>query len=87
MLVKSHPEMMQRLRETLAFPAFGRGRSLLGLAGDDITAESVVTTCRFLVDSCQGTLKEENPGVDLLVAADWTRPVRHCRRSRRRRPC
>jgi hypothetical protein len=71
MLVKSHPEMMQRLQEPLAFPVFGRGRSLLGLAGDDITAESVVTACRFFVDSCQCTLKEENPGVDLLLAADW----------------
>lgn len=73
MLVKSHPEVLKHLREPLAFPVFGRGRSLLGLAGEEITETSVVEACRFLIEACQCTVKEQNPGVDLLLTANWER--------------
>ena len=73
MLIKSYPEMMKQLREPMAFPIFGRGRTLMGLAGDDISKTAIMNMCRFLVDSCQCQVKEENPGVDLLLTADWNR--------------
>ncbi len=73
MLIKSYPEMMKQLQEPMAFPIFGRGRALMGLAGDDISETAIMNMCRFLIDSCQCQVKEENPGVDLLLTADWSR--------------
>lgn len=73
MLIKSYPEMMKQLHEPMAFPIFGRGRTLMGLAGDDISKTAIMNMCRFLVGSCQCQVKEENPGVDLLLTADWNR--------------
>jgi hypothetical protein len=71
MLIKSEPEMMKHLREPIAFSVFGRGRALKGLAGDSITEVAVLEACRFLVESCQCVIKEQNPGIDLLLTADW----------------
>jgi hypothetical protein len=58
-------------REPIAFPIFGRARSLLPLVGKGISQRNVVETCAFLVGWCSCQAKELNPGVDLPVATDW----------------
>lgn len=55
----------------MAFPVFGRGRALYALVGEGINAGLIEEACRFLTGACQCTVKTENPGVDLLCAADW----------------
>lgn len=55
----------------LAFPVFGRGRALYALAGAGINEHTVEEAHVFLVGACQCTVKADNPGTDLLLAADW----------------
>lgn len=61
--------------EPLAFPVFGRGRVLYALAGEGITEETIDEACSFLTGPCSCLVKDENPGVDLLLEADWERLV------------
>ena len=55
----------------MAFPIFGRGRALYALAGKGITKENVWEASFFLAGDCSCQIKAENPGTDLLMAADW----------------
>jgi len=61
--------------DTLKGPAvsmiFGRGRNLDVLSGKHISARVIRQACRFLVGICSCTIKESNPGVDMLMAVDW----------------
>jgi hypothetical protein len=60
----------------MAFAVFGRGRALFPLIGAGITAENIRDEhARFLIGPCTCKVKEQNPGVDLLFAADWTAPA------------
>jgi len=70
MLLGSEPDLKD-LDEPLVFPVFSRGRSLFGLAGPGISAENIRGTAAFLTGACSCQVKEQNPGFDLLIAADW----------------
>src|SRR5579862_274523 len=59
------------LEGTVAFPVFGRGRALWGLAGAGLNAQTIAESGEFLTGACSCEAKEFNPGVDLLFAADW----------------
>jgi hypothetical protein len=63
-------------RETMAFPVFGRGRALCALVGKGITAETIDDAGEFLVGPCSCVVKEQNPGLDLLLAVDWESQIR-----------
>lgn len=63
------------LREPMLFPVFGRGRALYALAGKGINHETLDEAASFLIGKCSCQVKELNPGVDLLLAADWDRLV------------
>ena len=52
-------------------PVFGRGRMLGVLGGEDLEAEIVQSACEFLVGFCSCQIKDANPGVDMLVKANW----------------
>jgi hypothetical protein len=58
-------------REPIVFPVFGQGRVLCGLEGKNIRPETIEDCAAFLVGECSCQVKELNPGVDLLLAADW----------------
>jgi hypothetical protein len=70
MLMNSEADLAE-LNEPLVFPVFGRGRSLLPLVGAGITPENIRGSARFLAGACSCQVKEQNPGFDLLVAANW----------------
>ena len=70
-LLASEPDLRGR-DEPMAFPVFGRGRVLYALAGAGINAENVRHALDFLVGGCSCTIKRQNPGVDLLLTADWS---------------
>ncbi len=63
-------------REPMAFPIYGRGRLLYALVGKGINAETIDEACAFLTGPCSCIIKELNPGLDLLLSADWDRLVR-----------
>ncbi len=56
----------------IAFPLFGRGRILYALVGDGINKDMVYRACSAVTGWCSCIVKDDNPGTDLLIAADWT---------------
>ena len=54
-----------------AFPIFGQGRALWGLIGDGIADAMIDDASAFLLGACSCTIKDLNPGVDMLIQADW----------------
>ena len=70
MLLGSEPDLHE-IAEPLVFPIFGRGRVLYALAGKGITHENIDQAASFLIGACSCEVKEQNPGIDLLLAADW----------------
>ena len=70
MLLHSEPDLAERT-DPMVFPVFGRGRALLPLIGAGVTAENIHDSAAFLVGACSCEVKNQNPGFDLLLAADW----------------
>lgn len=62
---------LEKVRGPIVFPIFGRGRALCALHGEDLTADSLQQSARFLCGACSCQVKELNPGLDLLLTADW----------------
>ena len=69
-LLATEPDLKD-LKAPMVFPIFGRGRVLYSLVGRGITMENVTHAASFLLGSCSCQIKEQNPGVDLLLSADW----------------
>lgn len=61
--------------EPLAFPVFGRGRVLYALVGKGIAAHTIRAASAFMVGPCSCQVKEQNPGFDLLLTADWAEAI------------
>jgi hypothetical protein len=55
----------------MAFPVFGRGRALPPCLGKGINRENLLAVADFITGACSCTVKDQNPGVDLLMACDW----------------
>ena len=75
MLLGTEPDLHE-IKEPLLFPIFGQGRALYALAGKGIRHETLDEAATFLIGKCSCQVKELNPGVDLLLAADWSRLVK-----------
>ena len=71
MLMTTDEHLAKLASEPMAFPIFGRGRSLCALAGKSINADNILDVCAFLAGACSCMVKEQNPGTDMLVRADW----------------
>ena len=54
-----------------AIPVFGRGRALCIIPADKLKADVIEEVCNFVTGACSCQVKAENPGVDLLLRADW----------------
>lgn len=70
MLLQSEPGLAEET-EPMVFPIFGQGRALYALVGEGIRHETIEAAAAFLVGKCSCQVKEQNPGVDLLMTADW----------------
>ena len=55
----------------MVIPIFGQGRALYALVGEGIRHETIDKAASFLIGKCSCEVKEQNPGFDLLLAADW----------------
>lgn len=67
MLLRSDTE----LKGPVVFPIFGRGRALWAITGAGLSAETIGDAAAFLTGPCACEAKADNPGLDLLIAADW----------------
>jgi hypothetical protein len=67
---------LKEVKEPIVFPIFGRGRSLYALVGKGINRDTVDRAASFMIGKCSCQVKEQNPGVDLLFAADWNTLVK-----------
>ena len=70
MLLASEADLKD-LKEPIVMPVFGRGRACFALVGKGISAQQMEENSRFLVGRCSCQIKHHNPGVDLLLAANW----------------
>jgi hypothetical protein len=61
---------LDKTRGPIVFPIFGRGRVLCSLAGAEIDDKLSFVT-EFLCKGCSCDVKKLNPGIDMLLAADW----------------
>ena len=55
----------------MVFPVYGRGRALYALVGKGINPKNIRAACALLTGPCSCQVKDENPGVDVLMATDW----------------
>ena len=53
-------------------PIFGRGRMLDAIDAEHLTVQTVLNACKYMVGECSCTVKTQNPGVDLLMSANWS---------------
>jgi hypothetical protein len=74
MLLNSESDLLE-FDEPIALPVFGRGRTYYALVGDGITPKNIENSCRFVCGACSCQVKQQNPGVDLLMAVDWASQV------------
>jgi hypothetical protein len=70
MLLSTEPDL-PFIKAPMAFPVFGRGRVLFALVGKGIKRKLIEETCNSVIGWCSCTIKEDNPGSDLLFKADW----------------
>jgi hypothetical protein len=70
MLLKSEADIATR-KDPMAFPVFGRGRTLGGLIGAGITEENIGGMCGVLIGPCSCKFKFQSPGFDLLISTNW----------------
>ncbi|HYF00435.1 MAG TPA: hypothetical protein VEJ18_16065, partial [Planctomycetota bacterium] len=59
------------IRLPAVVPVFGRARALHVLTAEEIRSADLTELAEYICGACSCEVKELNPGVDLLVAADW----------------
>ena len=62
---------LEEIDKPMVFPIFGRGRVLPPYIGAGITQELLVECLDFITGPCSCTVKEQNRGMDLLIAYNW----------------
>ncbi len=75
MLLGSESDLKE-LDGAMAFPVFGRGRLLYALVDAGINPKTILETCDALIGECTCEVKEQNPGVDLVMSVDWENLVK-----------
>jgi len=71
MLIKSEPDLESLHAEPMVFPVYGRGLVLYALVGAGINTVTITETAEFLAGECSCEIKSQNPGLELLMTADW----------------
>ena len=71
MLLSIEDDLGEYAGEPMVFPVFGRGRLLEPLIGRGINENNALDYAAYICGACSCEVKDQNPGQDLLVAADW----------------
>lgn len=72
-LLATEPDLRE-LKGPMVFPVFGRGRALYAIVDRGIRSDVIFDAGAFLIGPCSCQVKAQNPGTDLLMAADWDAP-------------
>ena len=62
---------MAQINEPMVFAIYGRARAMEPYVGPGITVDKLAACVSFIAGSCSCEVKEQNPGMDLLVRWDW----------------
>ena len=57
--------------QPMVFAVYGRGRALPPYIGKGVSRDNLLECLYFVTGACSCTVKEQNPGLDLLVRHDW----------------
>jgi hypothetical protein len=71
MLMKVEADLEDFTDQVMVFPVFGRGRALEPVIGAGLNGEAVARFAHYICSACSCEVKDQNPGVDLLITADW----------------
>lgn len=74
MLLHSEEDLSE-FDEPIAVPIFGRGRTYFALIGKGINEDNVLENCGFVCGACSCQVKQANPGIDTLMAFDWSAKI------------
>jgi hypothetical protein len=55
----------------MMFMVFGRGRALPPCVGKGVNRDNLLDCVDFVTGACSCTVKDQNPGMDLMFATDW----------------
>ncbi len=58
-------------KEPVVVMVYGRGRALFSCLGKGIHRDNLIQDVEFITGACSCTVKEQNPGVDLLMTYNW----------------
>lgn len=75
-LLLATEEGLDDVKGPIVFPVFGRGRALCSLYGKDLSKTQLANVSKFLCGACSCQVKDLNPGIDLLLTADWPELLR-----------
>ena len=70
-LMAVEPDLQGYAEKPMIFAVYGRGRVLEPYIGKGITVDNLTECAAFLVGACSCMIKEQNPGVELLMRWDW----------------
>ncbi len=72
-LLAVEPDLDEFPEEPMVFGIYGRGRALPPFIGKGINYENLVECVYFLTGPCSCIIKDQNPGMDLLMCWDWNK--------------
>lgn len=64
-------QVLANEKQPVVVPVIGRGRALAAVPADKLTPEVIERIAGFICGECSCEVKEQNPGMDLLIDADW----------------
>ncbi|MCA9214602.1 MAG: hypothetical protein KDB27_16130 [Planctomycetales bacterium] len=73
-LLHSEEDLVE-FNEPIAIPIFGRGRTYFALIGQGINHDTILENCSFVCGACSCQVKQQNPGIDTLMAFDWASKI------------
>ena len=71
MLLNLESDLDEYADEPMVFPVFGRGRVLEPILGKGISRDNILDYAAYVAGACSCEVKDQNPGMDLLIAANW----------------
>lgn len=74
-LLRTESDLLD-FNEPMAFPVFGRGRVLYAIIGKGINPNIISRACETIVGACSCQVKAENPGIDMLLSANWDEAIK-----------
>ncbi len=70
MLLAVEPDL-NTVDDPIVFVIYGRGRTLFSCLGKGSDRDNLLMDVEFITGACSCTVKDQNPGVDLLMRYDW----------------